>query len=157
MGQAAHIRVMQHVRKVLQTDRSQAARRTQLLINTKLPETIDVHHAVNFAPAVTQFKQRSYTQTSKREDAARFQHPKGFTEHRVEVCAPLHRQAGEDQVAGRILQWQSLGIAGHEVRGTAQWPGVVEHAFGDVQRHPVTARKLLIQGATEMPGATAQV
>ncbi|MOA18171.1 hypothetical protein D3C78_1384690 [compost metagenome] len=157
MGQAAHIRVIQHVRKVLQTDHPQAAGRTQLLINTKLPEAVDVHHAVDFAPAVAQFKQRPYTQTSKRENAARFQYSKGFTEHRFEVRAPLHRQAGEDQVARRILQWQSLGIAGHEVCGTAQWPGVVEHALGNVQRHPVAARKSLTQGTTEMPGATAQV
>ncbi|MNT73242.1 hypothetical protein D3C72_2119200 [compost metagenome] len=34
---------------------------------------------------------------------------------------------------------------------------MVEHALGNVQRHPVAARKLLTQGTTEMPGATAQV
>ncbi|MNN76031.1 hypothetical protein D3C81_1923770 [compost metagenome] len=43
------------------------------------------------------------------------------------------------------------------MRGTAQWPGVVEHALGDVQRHTVTARELLTQGTTEMPGAAAQI
>ncbi|MNF98813.1 hypothetical protein D3C84_816880 [compost metagenome] len=157
MGQAAHIRVMQHVRTGLQTRDLQTAGRTQVLINPELAEAVDVHHAIHLTPTVSQLKQCAHAQTSKRKHSAGFQHPMGFTEHRREVCAPLHRQAGEDQITSRILQWQPLGIPGDEVRGPAQWPRVIEHAFGDVQRHAVTARKTLTQHTTEMPGATAQV
>ncbi|MNL78147.1 hypothetical protein D3C87_2044720 [compost metagenome] len=51
---------MQHMWTGLQVDHLQTAVRTQLLINTELTETIDVHHTVDLTPTVTQLNQRPY-------------------------------------------------------------------------------------------------
>ncbi|MNF03175.1 hypothetical protein D3C80_2024450 [compost metagenome] len=41
--------------------------------------------------------------------------------------------------------------------GSTQWPGVIEHALGDVKGDTLPRRKTLTQSATEIPGAAAQV
>ena len=59
-----------------------------------------MHQTIDLTPAIAQLNQCPYTKTSKRENSAGFQHTESFTEHRIKIPTPLHRKAGEDQIAG---------------------------------------------------------
>ncbi|MNZ54465.1 hypothetical protein D3C78_723650 [compost metagenome] len=113
--------------------------------------------AVHRLPAVAQFLQGADAEAAEGEDAARLQYAAGLAEHGGEVRAPLHRQAGEDQLLGPAGQRQVLGIAGDETLGAAQRAGVAQHAFGDIQRQAFGGREAFGQGAGEMPGAAAHI
>ena len=70
---------------------------------------------------------------------------------------PLHREAGEQQLEAVRCKRQAFCIASHEMRGAAQWPRVVEHTLGNIQRHSLAAGQTLTQYATEVTRAAAHV
>ena len=135
MGQAAHIRVMQHMGLSLQADHAQTTGCTQLLISLEGAEAIDVDQAVRRPPTFAQLIQGAYAQAGKGQHATWSQHTLGFAEHRIKMGTPLHREAGEEQLEAVSCKRQAFCITGYKVRGATQRTRVVEHALGNVQRH----------------------
>ncbi|MNO97000.1 hypothetical protein D3C76_886930 [compost metagenome] len=158
MGQAAHIRVVQHMRATLQPKLFKAAVGTQALVILKPPKAVYMHQAIHRLPAGTQFVQSTHAQAAEGQHAAGAQYPQRLCQHTGELVAPLHRQAGEHKVDAGISQRQTLGITGHVVvRPTLFMPGVAQHAFGDVHCHTAGRCETLGQLSAEMASAATQV
>ncbi|MCY1295165.1 hypothetical protein D9M70_444940 [compost metagenome] len=113
--------------------------------------------AVHRLPAVAQLLQGADAQAGEGEHPARPQRATRFGQYGGEIGAPLHGEAGEQQVDATTLQGQALGVAGDEVPGAPQRPGMPQHAFGDVQRQAFGLRETRGQRPAEMPGTAAKV
>ena len=157
MGEAAQVGVVQRLGPGFQGQHAQATGATQLLVVGEAAEAVDMDEAIHRLPAVAQLLQGADTEAAERQHAAGAQDTLGFPQHRLEVRAPLQRQAGEQQVATAVAQRQALGVAGDELLRTAQRPGMAQHALGDVQGDALGRGETLAEGAAEMPGAAAQV
>ncbi|MCY1429321.1 hypothetical protein D9M71_452350 [compost metagenome] len=158
MGQAAYIRVVQHVRAALQPKLFEAAGCAQALIVFKTAEAVHMHQAIHRLPAGAQFVEGAHAQAAEGQYSTWAQHPLRLGQHTGELIAPLHRQAGKHQVDAAIAQRQTLGVANHVIlRPTLYMTGMKQHAFGNIHRHAAGLDETLGQHAAEMAGATAQV
>ena len=113
--------------------------------------------AIRRPPTFAQLIQSAYAQAGKGQHATWSQHTLGFAEHRIKMGAPLHREAGEEQLEAVRCKRQTFCIASHEMRSATQWTRVVEHALGNVQRHTLATGQTLAQYAAEVTRATAHV
>ncbi|MNR22554.1 hypothetical protein D3C85_1395130 [compost metagenome] len=158
MGQAAYIRVVQHVRAALQPKLFEAAGCAQALIVLETAEAVHMHQAIHRLPTGTQFIEGTHTQAAEGQHAARAQHSQRFCQHAGELVAPLHGQAGEHQVDAGITQRQTLGVTGHMIERPALFvAGMAQHALGDIHRHAAGLGETLGQRPAEMTGAAAQI
>lgn len=157
MGQAAQVGEVQDTVLAAQLQHFQAAACAVLLVLLEGAEAVHVDEAVHRFPALPQLAQGADTQAAEGRDAARTQHAARLAQHRRQIRAPLDRQAGKQQVAGRVAQRQPFGIATDEVQRTTLLASVAQHALGDIDGQALCLGITRRQGAGEIAGAATQV